>query len=64
MARNIPSSSGHYIYGDYSTGKIWAVKHDGDKSRLAQGNLPIRTLTITGFGTDRQGEILIADFQQ
>ena len=31
------------------------------KGRLAQGDLPTRGCTITGFGTDTHGEILIAD---
>ena len=29
--KKYPDLVGHYIYGDYSTGKIWAVKHDGEK---------------------------------
>ncbi len=32
-----PELQGAYIYGDYSTGKIWGVKHDGTKIALAQG---------------------------
>jgi glucose/arabinose dehydrogenase len=53
---------GAYIYGDYSTGKIWAVKHDGDKI-LWHKEIADSRLTITGFGVDTKGEILIADFQ-
>ncbi len=56
-----PELVGHYIYGDYSTGKIWAVKHDGDKI-LSHREIADTRLTITGFGTDSKGEILIADF--
>ncbi|MBT3914628.1 MAG: hypothetical protein HOF22_15730, partial [Verrucomicrobia bacterium] len=26
-----PDLRGHYIYGDYETGKIWGIKHDGEK---------------------------------
>ena len=55
-----PELVGAYIYGDYSTGRIWAAKHDGEKvvwhKELAQTRLH-----ITGFGTDSQGEILICD---
>ena len=29
LRQEAPEPVGHYIYGDYSTGKIWAVKHDG-----------------------------------
>ncbi|HZZ78323.1 MAG TPA: PQQ-dependent sugar dehydrogenase [Gemmataceae bacterium] len=58
-----PDLVGHYIYGDYSTGKIWAVKHDGDKV-VSHREICDSHLTITGFGVDSQGEILIADFQK
>jgi hypothetical protein len=27
----LPELVGAYIYGDHSTGKIWAIKHDGTK---------------------------------
>jgi glucose/arabinose dehydrogenase len=59
--KKYPELTGAYIYGDYSTGKIWAVKHDGEKI-LWHKEIADTRLTITGFGTDRQGEILIADF--
>jgi glucose/arabinose dehydrogenase len=59
--KNHPDLVGHYIYGDYSTGKIWAVKHDGEKI-LSHREIADTRLTITGFGTDSNGEILIADF--
>jgi glucose/arabinose dehydrogenase len=55
-----PDLIGAYVYGDYSTGRIWAAKHDGNKvvwhKELAQTRLQ-----ITGFGTDSKGEILICD---
>jgi len=58
-----PELVGHYIYGDYSTGRIWAVKHDGEKV-VAHREICDSRLAITGFGVDSQGEILIADFQK
>ena len=58
-----PELVGHYIYGDYSTGKIWAVKHDGDKV-VSHREICDSRLTITGFGADSQGEILIAHFMR
>jgi glucose/arabinose dehydrogenase len=60
--KKYPDLVGHYIYGDYSTGKIWAAKHDGTKV-VSQREICDSRLTITGFGTDSKGEILIADFQ-
>jgi len=60
--KKYPDLVGAYIYGDYSTGRIWAVKHDNTKL-LWHKEIADSRLTITGFGTDRHGEILIADFQ-
>jgi uncharacterized repeat protein (TIGR03806 family) len=55
-----PELVGAYVYGDYSTGRVWAARHDGEKviwhKELAQTHLH-----ITGFGVDGQGEILICD---
>jgi glucose/arabinose dehydrogenase len=61
--KKFPELVGYYIYGDYSTGKIWAVKHDGAKV-LAHKEIADTRLSITGFGTDSKGEILIADFHR
>ncbi|MCH2183817.1 MAG: PQQ-dependent sugar dehydrogenase [Mariniblastus sp.] len=57
-----PELVGAYIYGDYETGKIWAVKHDGDKI-LWQRELANTTLRIACFSEDDHGELLIADQQ-
>jgi glucose/arabinose dehydrogenase len=55
-----PELQGAYIYGDYSTGKIWGVKHDGTK--IAWHKLLADTrLAITGFAADVKGELLICD---
>jgi len=55
-----PDLVGAYIYGDYSTGRIWAARHDGTKvtwhKEIAQSRMQ-----IAGFGTDADGEILICD---
>lgn len=57
-----PELHGAYIYGDYSTGKIWAAKHDGTKL-LWHREIADSTLAITDFGIDGDGELLIADYQ-
>lgn len=53
---------GVYVYGDYSTGKIWAAKHDG-KKLLWHREIADSTLAITDFALDGNGELLIADYQ-
>ncbi|MFN3653388.1 MAG: PQQ-dependent sugar dehydrogenase [Armatimonadota bacterium] len=58
--KRFPELRGVYLYGDYSTGKIWGARHDGQRVTWHQ-ELADTTLQITGFGLDSQGEILIAD---
>lgn len=53
---------GAYLYGDYSTGKIWAMKHDGAQP-LWHKELATSRLALTGFATDSQGELLIVDYR-
>jgi mono/diheme cytochrome c family protein len=48
------------LYGDYSTGRIWAVKHDGQKVEWHK-EIAVTSLKITGFSTDPAGELLICD---
>lgn len=56
----LPELRGAYIYGDWSTGKIWGVKHQQGKKTWHR-ELATTTLQITGFGIDSRGELLIAD---
>lgn len=58
----LPELEGAYVYGDYSTGKIWAVKHDG--TRVAwHKEIADTTFQITGFGLDRHGNLVVIDHQ-
>jgi glucose/arabinose dehydrogenase len=58
---NVPEIFGHYIYGDYSSKKVWALKYDGITP-------PINTLlltapgSITSFGVDKNNELYIVSF--
>jgi glucose/arabinose dehydrogenase len=56
----LPELTGSYIYGDYVSGKIWALKHDAAKGRVV-ANRPIkdRTLPIFSFGEDEKGEVYL-----
>jgi uncharacterized repeat protein (TIGR03806 family) len=51
---------GAYIYGDYSTGKIWAIWHDG-KETSDSIEIADTPHAITGFATMNDGQIWIAD---
>jgi uncharacterized repeat protein (TIGR03806 family) len=56
----LPELNGAYIYGDFSTGKIWGIKHDGTKVTY-QRELADTTLQIVGFSNDRAGNLLVVD---
>jgi glucose/arabinose dehydrogenase/mono/diheme cytochrome c family protein len=57
----LPDLRGAYLYGDWSTGKIWGVRHDKGKITWHK-ELADTTLQITGFGLDSKGELLIVDW--
>ncbi len=56
----LPELQGAYVYGDWSTGKIWGVKHDGSNVTW-RAELADTPFQITGFGLDRKGELLVID---
>ena len=53
-----PALAGHYIFGDYVTGSVWAFKWDGAAPRNFRKIADTRG-PIIAFGTDRAGEILM-----
>lgn len=61
--RKLPDLYGAYVYGDYSTGKIWGAKLDGDEV-IWHAELADTTLAIAGFALDADGELLIVDHQR
>lgn len=55
-----PELKDTYIYGDWSTGRIWGIRHQ--KARVTwHRELAKTSLQITGFGIDSRGELIIAD---
>lgn len=59
--RQLPELHGHYIYGDYDTGRIWSFRYDDGQVREHR-ELADTQLRIVDFGLDSSGELLIADF--
>ena len=54
----LPSLLGAYVYGDFCSGKIWALRHDG--TRVTEHMQVVDSgLSISSFGEDRLGEILV-----
>jgi uncharacterized repeat protein (TIGR03806 family) len=58
--KRLPELQGSYVYGDWSTGKVWGIKHDGTKV-LWHRELVDTPFNITGFGTDHAGELYVID---
>jgi len=57
----LPSLYGAYIYGDFCSGKIWALRHDGTQ---VTEHLEIvdSSLRISSFAEDQSREVLILSF--
>lgn len=54
--RQFPELAGAYVYGDYATGKIWALWHDGrDVTRHEE--IADTPHNIIAFGQDDDGEL-------
>ncbi len=57
----LPSLYGAYVYGDFCSGKIWALRHDG--ARVTEHlELLDSGLSISSFGEDQSGELYILSF--
>jgi len=59
--KRLPDLNGTYVYGDYITGKIWGVRHDGKKVTW-QKELFDSSVAIICFGVDNAGELLIVGY--
>lgn len=54
----VPELVGKYVYGDYVTGLIWALEHDGKKTVANYSiTVPGDKLPIMSFGDDQAGEV-------
>ncbi|MCA9131563.1 MAG: PQQ-dependent sugar dehydrogenase [Planctomycetales bacterium] len=58
--QKLPELTGAYLYGDYSTGKIWAARHDGSQVTW-HAEIADTTIQIAAFCNSHQGEILLVD---
>ena len=56
-----PDLDGAFIYGDWSTGRIWGVKSEDHKNPTWHKELARTTLQIGGFHETADGEILVMD---
>lgn len=59
--KRLKELAGAYIYGDYVTGKIWGIRHDGQQLTW-QKELVDTPLQIICFGVDHSGELYIVGY--
>ena len=57
----LPELQGAYLYADFVTGRIWALKHDETSGKAIQ-NFSIATtgIPVMAFGEDEAGEVYYA----
>lgn len=61
--KQFPELQGAYLYGDYDTRRLFAVKYDYANKKIAwQKEIARTTYRIISIGEDRDGEPLIAAF--
>ncbi len=59
--RNIPALCGAYIYGDFGSGNIWALRYKNNK--VTWNKLLLKTdLSISSFGIDEDYEVYVVDY--
>jgi len=61
----IPQLRGAYVYGDYASGRIWALRrHEGRVTAHAEILPDSRRPTIASFAEDAEGELYICSFDR
>ncbi len=55
----LPALQGAYIYGDFGSGKIWALRRGAQVENTLIAEVPMPS----GFGEDAQGELYIISYQ-
>jgi glucose/arabinose dehydrogenase len=56
--RRLPELEGYYLYADYVTNKIWALRYDEAKQRVvANRRIPDPGVPVLSFGEDEKGEV-------
>src|SRR3990172_4639598 len=54
---------GVYVYGDFQTGKVWGLRHDGQQVTWHK-ELAHTPLQLVSFGEDRAGELYLLDYER
>ncbi len=59
---SIPSLIGKYIYGDYGSGRVWALSYEGLKSATNQLIIDKTSLNLSSFGEDQNKELYFVSY--
>jgi glucose/arabinose dehydrogenase len=58
----IPAAAGHYFYGDYCSGRVWAVERQG-RGVSRPRTFPFQVPALSSFGEDAAGELYLLSLQ-
>jgi uncharacterized repeat protein (TIGR03806 family) len=58
--KRLPELAGAYLYGDYQTGTVWGLRHDG-KAVTWQKELARTPIHLVAFGETNSGELYLVD---
>lgn len=59
--KRLPELNGAYLYADYISGRIWALRYDADQKQVISNDTigRNRKLQVISFGADEQGEVYL-----
>jgi hypothetical protein len=57
----LPWLRGAYLYSDFCSGRIWAVRHDGTRV-TEERELASTGRSVSSFGEDAAGEVYLLAF--
>ena len=57
----LPELNGAYLYADYVSGRIWALRYDAERQQVVSNDTigRNRKLQVISFGEDEQGEVYL-----
>lgn len=59
----LPELEGHYLYADYVSAKIWALRYDEQEKRVvANRTIKDKGQPVLSFGEDEQGEVYLMTY--
>jgi glucose/arabinose dehydrogenase len=60
--KKIPELEGAYVYGDFGSGRIWALYYDQAAKKVIRNVEILKVGPMSSFGVDADGEILPVDY--